>query len=306
MSEASRVEFSLRRFLIRVVPLAIVAGVAWKFTSAWNADFTVWLVKAIHRLFLHPAPYLFCDTRRYFWHATMFPPVLALTLASYWLPWWDRGLRAMGGYVAYCGLTAIAIAINESPYLQQTDVLVPMSSTLVNANYLMFSVVIWVLAAGPWYGGGRLPRAERIVEASPKKRWYPAWLGGWGTRVLILWAAVAMVVPAYAMFGTPEAMAARAKVARRMRLVPFFPNPSGADVDVSAAEQLTRDDAVKKVLDALRETIEADAAAKRDSAALWHLTGRLLDSMRPPNAETARQIKLGAARALIKARKLRK
>jgi len=143
--------FAVRRFLLRAVPWVVAAGFLWHYTHAYNAAFTVAVTKYLHAWLGYPAPYMLCDETKLFWHATMFPPLVGLGLASYWLRWPDRILRVCSGYVGYCCLTAVAITINESPYMQQTPLRNMVTSPLVNADYLMFGIVIWMLTCGPWY-----------------------------------------------------------------------------------------------------------------------------------------------------------
>ena len=114
------------RLLWRAILWSAVAGLVWYYTRTYNAAITVWLAKSMHALVGYPAPYLFGDEPKYsyFWHATMFPPVVGLTLASYWLRWPDRLVRAVVGFFAHSCLTATAVCVNDSPYLQQTEFLV--------------------------------------------------------------------------------------------------------------------------------------------------------------------------------------
>lgn len=304
--------FSLKRFLVRVVPCAIGAGILWKLTLDQNAAFTIWLTKALHSLCGRPAPYLYCDETRLFWHATMFPPVVALTLGSYWIGWLGRVERALAGYVAHCGMTAIAIAINESPYVQQLSLLNPVTSTLVNANYLMLGVVIWVLAAGPWYGtarhGGTEARRHEGMEKRVARKWGSIIAGlslGWATRVCLLWVAVGLVVPVFGMMGSKAGMAARGQVAAAMRAIPFFPQPSWSDVTVAADQQYERDRATAQALKEIRAAIETDEADGLESGALWYLTAHLFGSLRPQDDQLAAQFKAQAAMAMIKAKDVR-
>ncbi len=299
--------FSLWRFLLRVVPLAIGAGVLWKLTATENASFTVWLTKMLHGLAGRPAPYMFCDSTHLFWHATMFPPVVALMLGSYWIRWPGRVLRAAAGYVVQCGMTAIAITINESPYLQRTPLCDTLTSTLVNANYLMFGVVIWVLAAGPWYVSGR-ESSSRGMNSAGRVWWRRAVSAvrhGWWTRVVLLWVAVALVVPVFALSGSTEGRAARARVAAAMSNVPFFPQPSGGDTSAQLREQLQRDEATKHALYAIEAAIKADPADGSDSAALFYLTAHLLNSLRPPDANLRQQFRADALLMFHKATEAR-
>ncbi len=305
MAESNPPTFSLPRFLARVVPLVIVAGIIWKATATHNASLTVWLTKALHHLARRPAPYMFCDHTTLYWHATMFPPVVALTLGSYWIRWPGRIIRAVAGYFVHCACTAIAITLNESPYLQQTPLLSPLTSTMVNANYLVIGVAIWVLAAGPWYQ----PAACLDSTGKQQTRWgraVSAVRNAWFTRVLLFWLALTAVVPMYAMFGARDGTAARARVAESLAAVPFFPHPSSAPRSVSLEAQLERDRAAVVALRAIRQAIESDQAEGYPSAALWHLTAHLLNSLRPEeDPELASQFKAQAALALHQAGKLR-
>lgn len=288
--------FSIQRFMIYVVPLMVAAGVMWKFTGRQNAEFTIWFTKQLHWLACRPAPYLFCDGSRLYWHATMFPPVVALTLGSYWIKWPDRLLRTLVGYVAHCGMTAIAITINESPYLQPNSLLNPLTSTIVNANYLAFGVAIWVLAAGPWY----LKRDAEIAgsDGEPKThrwlRWSRRLCCGWFSRVFLLWLAVAMIIPIYAMLGTDEAMSARARVAEKMSDVAFFPQPSSAAWPANQNEQLARDKATIEALMEIEGAIEADRDADVESAPLFYLTANLFNSLRPTDPTLAQKFRADA------------
>ncbi len=312
MDERSRSTFSLHRFVALAIPLAVAAGILWRLTGNANAAFTVWLTKALHGIAGYPAPYMYCDETTLYWHATMFPPVVALTLASYWLRWPQRLLRAAAGYVAHCGMTAIAIAVNESPYVQQTSVLTPLTSTLVNANYLMFGVVIWVLAASPWYAqparrdpGSNQKDARDGAAATRWTRWASVMVRGWATRVGLLWIAVALVVPLSALLGPASGRAARVEIARALRDVPFFPHPSGSDTPVDRSEQLRRDEATKKALGKLEIAIKTDKENSLASGPLWYLSAHLVNSLRPEDAKLRQQFRKQAAIALIAAKKTR-
>ncbi|MEE9293587.1 MAG: hypothetical protein V3W34_01295 [Phycisphaerae bacterium] len=279
----------------------------WRVTDQQNAGFTIWLTKLLHRLAGRPAPYLFCDGSKLFWHATMFPPVVALTLASYWIRWPDRLLRTAVGYVAHCAMTTIAITLNESPYLQPAALLNPLTSTLVNANYLMFGVGIWVLAAGPWYVRPGMAKSG----AGPWRvglMWRRALRSlccGWLTRVLLLWAGVATIVPIYAMFGSAEAMSARARVGQKMSKVPFFPYPSKARSFVEVRQQLARDQATIEALMEIEKAIGADSRVDVESAPLFYLTAHLLNSLRPPHPGLAQKFRADAEYSYHRARNAR-
>lgn len=317
--------FSVPKFLIRALPWAALAAWVWNGTYAHNAAFTVWITKRLHGLLGFPAPYLFCDERHLFWHATLFPPAVALTLASYWLGWPDRLLRAIAGYLIYAGLTAIAITIHESPYVQQTEFLRPLTSTLVNANYLVFGVAIWILAASPWYGTVQPARLGTSVgsptndppqpaaEVASRLVGKPGSLGrawriirqGWFTRLLVMWLATFCVIPLYAMTGTKTAMAARWQMARALDAVPFFPQPSFAPPTVSREVQTERDHLTVAALEAIKKAINADEADQLQSAPLWHLTGHLLISLHPPDPERQKEYRKQGLIALEAAKRTR-
>lgn len=284
--------FTLWRFCPRVAAYALAAGFLWQFTMRANGDLTIWIVKFLHALTLHSAPYMLCDHSRFFWHATMFPPVVALTLASYWLPWPDRILRTLAGYLAHCAVTAVAITINESPYLQSTEMLQPFTSTLVNANYLVIGVAIWVLAAGPWHVTP-VPTNDTVL-----RRCWQLVRHGWLTRVLLLVLAFASIVPAFALFGSPEGRRTRADVAQAVRAIPFFPRPSGASSTVDRQTQNDRDQLTATALRAIQAAIANDESEDRESGPLWYLAGRLFDSLRHEDELMAAQHKGSALQAL--------
>jgi len=292
VADARPQNWSLTRFLWRAVLWTAVAGVAWWYSATYNAALTIWLTKALHRAAGFPAPYMYCDERVLFWHATMFTPAVGFTLASYWLTWPGRVVRAVGGYAAFCCLTAITIAIHESPYLPETNYRFLTTNTLADACYLPFGLVIWVLAAGPWYG-----RTSITLPASPDEKRVPSWprrlwsatRGGWGTRLTILVMGVFLLIPIFAMTGTPEGMKARVAVARAMRQIPFNPRPSNILMDVPPNEQRQRDLKAAKAIELIGDAIEEDKTDGLSSAALYYLGGHLLYSLRPPNEEIARQ-----------------
>ncbi len=295
MADTNQPTFTLRRFLVRAIPFAVASGILWKLTATQNAAFTVWITKTLHTIVGRPAPYLYCDETTLFWHATMFPPLVALTLSAYWLSWPQRVLRACVGYVVYCGITAIAITLNESPYLQQTPLLTPLTSTLVNANYLMFGVVIWVLAAGPWY--------QAVTSGHGRAR---AMVQGWLTRICLLWLAVALIAPLSSLLGTRNGMVARAELGRVMNDIAFFPQPSGDEsLLVDRTAQLQRDGAAKIALTIVQRAIEADQESDRPSGPLWYLSAHLINSLRPDDPELRAQFKTQAAIALKLAKKTR-
>jgi hypothetical protein len=283
-------------FLLRAAGWAVAAGVLWQFTREPNAAFTVWLTKRLHDLVGFPAPYLFADDSHLFWHATMFPPVVALTLGSFWLSWPARIVRSIVGYVVQCGVTAVAITLNESPYLQAADMLTPMTSTLVNADYLVIGVAIWVLLAGPWYGAGR---GEPGVGLA-RRVWRALYNSG-VLRCLLLWFGITLIVPAAAMLGSPEGRSARWEMAAALREVPYFPYPSGAESGVDRATQDERDRLAKEALRAIQAAIETDLADGREVGALWYLAGHVFNSMRPEDAALMRELKLSALRSLKEA-----
>jgi len=279
--------WSVRRFVPRAVLWTALAGICWKLSLAPNVHLTVFITKLLHRLVGIPAPYMFCDEKTFFWHATLFPPVLGLTLASYWLRWPDRLVRAGAGYLVYCVLTAITIAVNESPYLPENDFGEVLTNTLVNADYCTFGIVIWVLAASPWYRG-RAVIAANVGDTSRlvQKLWRRVRFS-WMTRLVLLMLAVAIVPPLYAMTGTSEAMAARWKVATAMRDVPFFPHPSIADAGASGEKQFERDRKVAAVLQAIKAAIAEDETDKLSSASLYYLGGQLFISLRHEDPKVA-------------------
>lgn len=301
MSDAPEPSWSLRRFLWRAVPWVIACAVVWKFTFDQNDALTVAITKFLHRLVGLPAPYLFCDEKKFFWHATMFPPVVGLTLASYWVRWPDRVVRAAVGYVTHCCLTAIAIAVHESPYLMQTEMRNPVTSMLVNANYLMFGAVIWLLAAGPWYvlrrasslksgeGDGvvRVGRKERslTVAARMGRRAWGVVRYGWVTRLVLLVLGVSLVLPLFALTGTPSGMSARLDMARALRDVPYFPHPPDAEVTVDPLLRDQRERYATKAILAFEAVLEADKRADVESAPVKYLLGKMLLSLKPPDPE---------------------
>lgn len=306
MSDAPEPSWSLRRFLWRAVPWVIACAVVWKFTFDQNDAVTVAITKFLHRLVGLPTPYLFCDEKKFFWHATMFPPVVGLTLASYWVRWPDRVVRAAVGYVTHCCLTAIAIAVHESPYLMQTEMRNPVTSMLVNANYLMFGAVIWLLAAGPWYvlrrgsslksgeGDGvvRVGRKERFLTVAARN-WRRVWgvvRYGWVTRLVLLVLGVSLVLPLFALTGTPSGMSARLEVARAMRAVTYFPQPSDAELAVDRAVRSRRDGLANEAVRAILTVIQGDEEAGLKSATMAYLVGHVLLSLRPENPERATEL----------------
>lgn len=278
--------FSLTRFLWRAIAWTLLAGLAWKLTLRANADFTIWLAKVLPSASGFPSPYLFCDDHPFFWHATLFPPVVGLTMASYWLRWPERIVRTVAGYVTYAGLTAVAIIINESPYLPETRFRASATSSLVNANCLMFGLVIWILSAGPWYFR-RIVTSSANSRSSIAGRAWRAIRNGWGTRLGLLFLGVLVVVPAFAATGTPAGRRARFELGRAMRAVPFFPQPSRTRLDVSEESQRRRDLLTVDAVRALEKVIDQDRGDGFPAAALYHLNGHLYFSMRPERSATA-------------------
>jgi hypothetical protein len=298
--------FRLSRFLPRAIPLAVASAVLWQFTREPNAQFTITIVKSLHNLLGFPAPYLFCDETRLFWNATMFPPVVALVLASYWLPWWDRILRAVAGYVAHAGMTAIAIAVHESPYLAQLDVLAPITSTLVNANYLMFGLVIWVLIAGPWYSADDTTTEPTSDPTTARQRTIINKLWGfWGTRIVTLWITVAMILPIIFMFATPDVRQSRLDLARTMRAVPTFPHPVTSTPAVPDHQLTAYNKSLLTALSALEQAIKTDIAADLNSSPLWFLTSNLWLALRPEDPKLAQNATRRAAIAFQTAKRQR-
>ncbi len=305
MADHPATAWSTRRFLPRALIWTAVAGVGWKLLLAPNAHFTVFVTKLLHELAGFPAPYLFCDETTFFWHATLFPPVVGLTLASYWLGWPDRLLRAGVGYLVYCVLTAITIAVNESPYLPGNDFGEVLTNTLVNANYCTFGIVIWVLAASPWYCHRAAADGRDGAVSTGVTRVWRCIRYGWITRLVLLTLALAIVPLLYAMTGSPEAMAARWKVATAMREVPFFPHPSIAKVDVSAERQFERDRKTAAALQAIKAAIAEDETDKLSSASLFYLGGQLFISLRHEDPEVAARHRSVGLAYLKRARRTR-
>ncbi len=305
-------QWSIGPFLLRAIPWTLAAFFFWKYTIGPNADFTVWLTKALHRWTDFPAPYLYCDASRFFWHATLFPPVIGLTLASYWLSWPQRIIRAVGGYVAYCCLTAITIAIHVSPYLPENDIRLITTNTLVNANYLTFGLVIWVLACGPWYMDANRLSSGKDHRAKPRHssriaRIWSIVRYGWVTRLLLLTFGIALILPLFAMTGTSEGMTARLEMAGAIGKIPFFPHPSNALMeDVTPDEQWARDQRTVEAVALVRQVIEEDKTDGFRAAYLHYLAGHLLYSLRHPDEETAQHLwKTGKAH-ILKSAELRR
>ncbi|NOT02263.1 MAG: hypothetical protein HOP29_16780 [Phycisphaerales bacterium] len=289
--------FSLPRFLWRAIAWAVLAGVAWKMTLRANADVTIWLAKGLQRLAGFPAPYLFCDEHPLFWHATLFPPVVGLVMASYWLRWRDRVMRTVVGYGTYACLTAIAIIVNESPYLSETRFRASATSALVNANCLMFGLVIWMLSAGPWYA-----RIQTSSPASPParqpvaRRMWTSLRHGWVTRLVLLIIGVSAVVPLFAATGSRAGLQARLEVARAMRRVPFFPQPRTSRPTVSPDAQGRRDLLAMDAIRAIERVIARDAEDGLSSATMFHLNGHLYYGLRPDRDALAQEYyKVGTA-----------
>lgn len=293
--------FSVKRFLPRALLLMILGGVVWRYTYTFNADFAVWMTKWLHRLFGRPSPYMFCDESRLYWHATMFVPEFGLILASYWIGWSGRILRILAVYIAHSLLTACTITIHESPYLQQNEFVNVATSTLVNANYLLFGVVAWVLVAGPWY--------HRAGASETRGIWKV--VSNWPVRLIVFCIALWLTVPLFAATGTDDAMIARAKLADAMQAIPWFPHPSNVDEDRLAVEQKKRDLLAVEALLAMQRVIELEleVADNRDpsvkSASVWFLTAHMLASLRPENLAQRQDYKIRAAAALQRARDAR-
>ncbi len=300
---------SLKRFLPMAILYSAIAAVAWKYTTQQNGDFTVWVTKSLHQLIGYPAPYMLSDETRFYWHATLFPPLAGLMAASTWISWKQRILRFGVGYITYCGLTAIAITIHDSPYLQQTKFVKTITSSLVNANCLMFGVVIWVLLAGPWYNNPRREIDTHAGKAS-RMRLFTSVTHGWFTRVLLLWFGVAMIVPLFALTMTPEGRSARSAMAKAMRQVDFFPHPSlplpGAPkTTFSREEWVKRDLAARDALAAIEHTANSDKSAGLKNPALYYMMGHLFWSMRPEDDALRRRCLAAGQLALKQAKKTR-
>lgn len=316
MAENDARTISLGRFLCRAVPWAVAAGFLWHYTHVYNAAFTVTVTKFLHWCVGYPAPYMFCDGTSLFWHSTMFPPIVGLGLASYWLRWRDRVLRIVAGYVGHCCLTAVAITINESPYLQQTEFRDMVTSPLVNADYLMFGIVIWLLTCGPWYegrdGGTKELRHEGGSGDGERRGGY-AWArmltvirDGWATRLVLLVVGVSVVVPVFAFTGSSAGREARARVADAMVAVPYFPHPSHEKLEVGAQKRVARERLATQAILEIEKAILADGVVHQPSAALYYLTGHLLLSLHPDDPVLAKQFRVQAALALREAEETRK
>jgi hypothetical protein len=321
---------NLKRFLPTAIAGAALAAVLWHYTKSLNADITIAGAKTFHNLAGRPAPYLLCDQTRYFWHATLFPPLIGLTLASTWLSWPARLIRCIIGYAAYASLTAVAITIHDSPYLQQNQFVKSTTSALVNANYLVFGLVIWILAAGPWYMNPHQESANTMSQTI-FKRLYNAVTSHWLFRLTLLVLGVALIVPLFAMTANPEARQARNELATAMRKVPFFPHPSidlsstvgrvppaephpaTAEIATTSPWDITnspytraqwnaRDLAVRNALAAIEHAANIDAKANLPSPALYHLMGHTFWSMRPEDKTLQGRVLAAGQLALKKAR----
>ncbi len=296
--------WSLKRFLPRAILLMVVAGVVWRFTFTLNADIAVRLTKYLHSLVGRPSPYMFCDETRLFWHATMFVPEFGLILASYWIGWPGRIVRVLAVYTGHSLLTACTITIHESPYLQQNEFVNVATSTLVNANYLLFGVASWVLVAGPWHRS----------DHSPKQgvRRFSQFANNWPVRLMLLCLAMSTTVPLFAVTGTADAMKAREELASAMSAVPWFPRPGDSDEGHVVPGQLERDRLAVKALSAMRRVIEIDMQADEHgestigAASVWFLTAHMLASLRPDDPDLRQAFKNQAALALNEARKRRR
>ena len=311
MPDPTPPNWSLWRFLWRAAIWMALAGVAWRFTLQANTAFTIWLTKLLHEAVLLPAPYLFCEARPLFWHAALFPPVVGLSLASYWLPWPSRLFRAAVGYVVYCCLTAITIAVHISPYLPETKMRLVATNTLVDANYLTFGLAIWVLAAGPWYAQAQRGRTDPRPPSEPR----PSWLArlwrpirhGWLTRLVLLTLGVSLVIPLFAMTGTRQGWAARREMGTALRKVPFFPHPSNILMDnITPAEQMERDRLTAEAIRKVRQVIDEDETDGFRASYVYYLAGHLFYSLRHPNDEIAQQLWKTGKAYILKSGQLRR
>ncbi len=281
--------WKLSRFLWRAVPWLVVMALVWQYTLPQNSGLAVWVTKRLHGLLGFPAPYMFCDSHRLFWHATLFPPAIGLILASYWLGWTQRIVRASFGYAAYTLLTAITITIHESPYLPETGFRSILTSTMADANYLTFGVAIWVLAAGPWYlRRTQIESKETHIHHFATRAW--RWVGNsWMLRLTTLVLGVSLVVPLFAASGTQQQMGARWRMARALRDVPYYPFPSAAPVEVPPEKRLERDRRTATAIEAIDNAIREDRTDQMPSAALLHLSGHFYLSMKPDDIGLSRR-----------------
>ena len=138
-----------RRFLLQLFLWLPPMFVFWWWTRELAAKLSIEACKMLHLLVSRPAPYLIPDVYRETWHSPMVAPFLALILASCWLGWRQRILRAVTGYLVLLLLTAASLALIYSPYVPISKpwwLYVAMPVT--KSQFTLWPIVVWLLAAG--------------------------------------------------------------------------------------------------------------------------------------------------------------
>jgi hypothetical protein len=172
---------------------------------------TVFISKLQQELAGYPAPYLLADWIRLFWHTTTFPPFVGLMLASYWLPWSQRIVRSMFGLFALFWLNAVAVTIDESPYLPRNAVTSAISHVYTELNlYGVIGIIVWAAISGIDKATGRATgRATRPARDEVQAREHPQRGGhftfnNWMTRLAVITMACTLLAPLVRYQAAPE------------------------------------------------------------------------------------------------------
>jgi hypothetical protein len=138
----------MKRFVRRAAVMTVVGMGVWWVTAPVASDATIWGAKALHALVGFPAPHLLAELDDYYWFAPMFGPLAGLILASDWMSWRRRVASMLVGYLAFCYLVSMQIAVGWSPYLTLSAVRGYFAAVQVGLNTVVTPVSLWLILTG--------------------------------------------------------------------------------------------------------------------------------------------------------------
>ncbi len=160
----------MRRYVRTAILYTIAAVPFWWLTMSLAQHGTIAGAKLLHFLAGYPAPHLLAELDDYYWFAPMFPPLAGLLLASDRLPMRRRVLSLVAGYVAFCYLVSLQIAVVWSPYLTLSAVRGYMSAVQVGLNTVVVPVIFWLIFTG---GPPRIWSEVAVAGSTPPMAAHP-------------------------------------------------------------------------------------------------------------------------------------
>lgn len=204
------------RFAWQAAAWIVLGFAVWYWQHIPISSWTVHVAKLQHKLAGYPAPHLLSDLIRLFWHTTTFPPFVGLMLASYWLPWPSRIIRSTVGLGILFWLNAIALCLDESPYLARTAVTSAVTHVFTELNlYGVIGIILWAAGSGidQVVGPNARPKTGSPTRQPVAKRVFNNWL----IRFLLIITAGTLLIPLAWYQGTPAFRQAAAHFAAAVR-----------------------------------------------------------------------------------------